>query len=116
MKFEIETFDGKINFGLWQIQVKDVLIQSGLHKALKEKSSPASSSNSRKASISDEDWQELDDRVASAIRLCLAKNVLANVGKFPTAKELWEKLEKLYQTEHLKSIVPEGANSHTANG
>ena len=55
VKFEIEKFDGRINFGLWQVQVKDVLIQSGLHKALKGKSSPASSSGSGKASISDED-------------------------------------------------------------
>ncbi|RYR23874.1 hypothetical protein Ahy_B02g057368 [Arachis hypogaea] len=37
VKLEIEKFDGRINFGLWQVQVKDVLIQSGLHKALKEK-------------------------------------------------------------------------------
>ncbi|RYR69649.1 hypothetical protein Ahy_A03g016205 [Arachis hypogaea] len=29
VKLEIEKFDGRINFGLWQIQVKDVLIQSG---------------------------------------------------------------------------------------
>ncbi|RYR60790.1 hypothetical protein Ahy_A04g017851 [Arachis hypogaea] len=37
-----ENFDGRINFGLWQVQVKDVLIQSGLHKALKEKISGCS--------------------------------------------------------------------------
>ena len=37
VKFDIEKFDGRINFGLWQIQVKDVLIQSGLHMALKGK-------------------------------------------------------------------------------
>jgi hypothetical protein len=35
MKFDIEKFDGRINFGLWKVQVKDVLIQSRLHKALK---------------------------------------------------------------------------------
>ncbi|KAL5850350.1 hypothetical protein ACOSQ4_008363 [Xanthoceras sorbifolium] len=40
LKFDVEKFDGKINFGLWQVQVKDVLIQSGLHKVLKEKSGP----------------------------------------------------------------------------
>ncbi|QHN83844.1 Syntaxin [Arachis hypogaea] len=28
VKLEIENFDGRINFGLWQVQVKDVLIQS----------------------------------------------------------------------------------------
>ncbi|KAL9438154.1 hypothetical protein AB3S75_023924 [Citrus x aurantiifolia] len=103
MKFEIEKFAGRINYGLWQIQVKDVLIQSGLHKALKRKSSLVSSSGSGKASISDEDWEDLDDRAASAIRLCLAKNVLANVGNIPTTKELWEKLEKLYQTKSISN-------------
>ena len=80
MKFEIEKFDGRINFGLWQVQVKDVLIQSGLNKALKGKPSLTSSSGSGKASINDEDWEELDNRVVSAIRQCLTKNVLANVG------------------------------------
>ena len=96
MKFEIEKFDGRINYGLWPIQVKDVLIQSGLHKALKRKSSLTSNNGSGKVSISNEDWENLDDRVASVIRLCLAKNVLTNVGNIPTTKELWEKLEKLY--------------------
>ncbi|RYR42423.1 hypothetical protein Ahy_A08g038900 [Arachis hypogaea] len=41
-ELRFEKFDGRINFGLWQIQVKDVLIQSGLHKALKEKISGCS--------------------------------------------------------------------------
>ena len=30
----MEKFDGKINFGLWQVQVKDVLKQSGPQKDL----------------------------------------------------------------------------------
>ena len=29
MKFDVEKFDGRINFGLWQVHVKDILIQSG---------------------------------------------------------------------------------------
>ena len=29
MKFDVEKFDGRINFGLWQVQVKDLLIRSG---------------------------------------------------------------------------------------
>ena len=45
----------------------------------------------------------MDDRTASAIRLCLAKNVLANIGNIPTMKELWEKLEKLYQTKSISN-------------
>ncbi|MED6115737.1 hypothetical protein PIB30_093572 [Stylosanthes scabra] len=31
----IEKFDGMMVFDLWQVQVKDVLIQSGLHKMRK---------------------------------------------------------------------------------
>ncbi|MCI74947.1 F-box/kelch-repeat protein, partial [Trifolium medium] len=33
VKFDIEKFDGRINFDLWKVHVKDVPIQSGLHKA-----------------------------------------------------------------------------------
>jgi hypothetical protein len=59
MKFDIEKFDDRINFGLWKLQVKDVRIQSRLHKygmsghlkrncpggAVSEKDSEASASN-----------------------------------------------------------------------
>lgn len=93
VKCDIEKFDGRINFGLWQTQVKDVLIQSGLHKALKGKPS----------GMEEEKWEELDMRAVSAIRLSLAKNVLANVQKVSNAKELWEKLEGLYQAKGISN-------------
>ncbi|MED6172223.1 hypothetical protein PIB30_048076 [Stylosanthes scabra] len=35
MKFNIEKFDRRMFFTLWQVQIKDVLIQSGLHKMRK---------------------------------------------------------------------------------
>ncbi|KAL4589303.1 hypothetical protein LXL04_002209 [Taraxacum kok-saghyz] len=80
MRFDVEKYDRRINFGLWQVQVKDVLIQSGLHKALKGKPAPVSSKESSAAGKDDdEEWDDLDLRVASAIRLSLAKNVLANL-------------------------------------
>jgi hypothetical protein len=85
MKFDIEKFDGRINFGLWKVQVNDVLIQSGLHKALKGNTSKMEADK----------WEELDLRAASAIRLCLAKNVLANVQNFSSAKEVWERLKRV---------------------
>ena len=46
VKIEIEEFVGNINFGLRQIQIKDVLIQFGLHKTLKGKPYPTFSSGS----------------------------------------------------------------------
>ncbi|KAL4590864.1 hypothetical protein LXL04_003809 [Taraxacum kok-saghyz] len=98
MRFDVEKYDGRINFCLWQVQVKDVLIQSGLHKALKGKPAPVSSKESSATDKDDdEEWDDFDLRAASAIRLSLAKNVLANVHGISTAKELWEKLEQLYQ-------------------
>jgi len=32
-KCDIEKFNGRINFGLWQTQVKNVLVQFRLHNA-----------------------------------------------------------------------------------
>ncbi|GKA71120.1 hypothetical protein Tco_0777259, partial [Tanacetum coccineum] len=36
IKYDIEKFDGKINFGLWQLRMKALLEQQGLAIALKE--------------------------------------------------------------------------------
>ncbi|KAL5972789.1 hypothetical protein ACLOJK_039595 [Asimina triloba] len=104
-------------------KVKDILIQSGLHKALKGKSTPKVSSSTTpevgsgttpgvssgtsvtgdelksRSVMSNEDWEDLNLRAASAIHLCLAKNILANVHGISTAKKLWEKLEESYQTK-----------------
>ncbi|MED6142605.1 hypothetical protein PIB30_115387, partial [Stylosanthes scabra] len=35
VRFDIDKFHGRMFFGLWQIQAKDVLTQSGLHKMRK---------------------------------------------------------------------------------
>ncbi|KAL5736180.1 hypothetical protein ACOSQ2_030968 [Xanthoceras sorbifolium] len=124
LKFDVEKFDGKINFGLWQVQVKDVLIQSGLHKVLKEKSGPVlkdsgkgesgkGDSSKGESSMSNEDWEEMDLRAASVIRLCLAKNVLANVHGIHSAKELWEKLEGLYQAKGISNRLYLKEQFHT---
>ena len=106
-KFDVEKFDGKINFALWQVQVKDLLIQSGLYKVLKGRPIPLtsakdsevsgdSSGGSGKSTMSDEDWEELDMKAASQIHLNLAKNILANVIGLSTTKEIWDKLKTLY--------------------
>jgi hypothetical protein len=71
-KFEIEKFNGKNNFEIWKVKMHDLLVQQGVVKALlgKEK---------QPASITDEDWDEMDARALSAIRLCLADDVLFNI-------------------------------------
>ena len=87
------------------MQIKDVLIQFGLHKTLKgrpnsgtskelssdggpRESNNGSSEGSKKFSMSDEDWEEIDLRAANAMSLNLAKNALANVHRISTAKRL----------------------------
>jgi len=76
--FSHESWMNYVKDVLIQVQVKDVLIQSSLHKALKGNTSKMEADK----------WEELDLRAASAIRLCLAKNVLANVQNLSSAKEL----------------------------
>ncbi|KAK1406537.1 hypothetical protein QVD17_41940 [Tagetes erecta] len=61
------------------------------------KPTPVPSKDSSGTSKNDEEWEDLDLRAASAIRLCLEKNVLENVHGISTSKDLWEKLEQLYQ-------------------
>lgn len=64
-KFDIEKFDGKISFSIWRIQIKTVITQNGLKKALEGKA--------KKPSImADEQWQELDEKALAAIQLCLS--------------------------------------------
>ena len=64
--------------------------------------------------MSKEDWEELDERAAaSAIQLCLAKNVLTNVGKIPSTKEIWERLENLYQKKSISNRLYLKEQFHT---
>ncbi|KAL4591141.1 hypothetical protein LXL04_004091 [Taraxacum kok-saghyz] len=78
------------------------------------KPAPVSSKESSAAGKDDdEEWDDLDLRAASAIRLSLAKNVLANVHGISTAKELWEKLEQLYQGKGISNRLYLKEQFHT---
>jgi hypothetical protein len=51
--------------------------------------------------MSKEDWEKMDRRERSMIRLCLVDSLLLNVSGESTTKELWEKLGNLYQSKSL---------------
>lgn len=53
--------------------------------------------------MKDEDWQKMDQKSKSSIRLCLLDSMLLNVFGEATAKDLWDKLGSLYQTKSLVS-------------
>ena len=64
-KFEVEKFDVMNNFGMWQCEVMDVLVQQELDITLEDK--PKGMSN--------KDWEKINRQTCDTIRLCLAKNV-----------------------------------------
>jgi hypothetical protein len=70
-----------------------VLIQLGSHKALKENIS----------NMENEKWEKLDLRASSTICMSLAKNILANVLGTSSTKELWEKVEGIYQAKSISN-------------
>lgn len=92
MKFDIEKFDRQVNFGLWQLKMKAILVQSGCHKALEGVSNKPSG-------MTVDTWEEIDLKALSAIQLCLSDDVLREVAKETTSAGLWLKLESLYMTK-----------------
>lgn len=97
-RFEIEKFNGKNNFEIWKVKMHDLLVQQGVAKALLGK-------NKRPASMTEDEWDEMDARALSGIRLCLADDVLFNIVSEKTAADLWSKLEKLYMTKSLTNRI-----------
>ena len=77
-KFDIEKFDSKISFSIWRVQIRAVLTQNELKKALDGKTK-------KPASMSDKQWDELDEKALSSIQLCLSKQVLREVVNEITA-------------------------------
>ena len=97
-KFEIEKFNGSNNFELWKVKMRDMLVQQGVAKALVGKTK-------KPYDMSNEDWNEIDEKALSAIRLCLADDVLFNIVSETTAAGLWTKLESLYMTKSLTNKI-----------
>jgi hypothetical protein len=92
LKMEIEKFNGKI-FELWKLKMEDLLVDRDQWIAVDLGMEPTGTSA--------DDWKKMDQKAKSTIRLCLSDLVLLNVSKEATAKDLWEKLGKLYQSKSL---------------
>ena len=97
-KFEIEKFNGSNNFELWKVKMRDMLIQQGVLKELAGKTK-------KPYDMSNEPWNKIDEKALSAIRLCLADDVLFNIVSETTAAGLWTKLESLYMTKSLTNKI-----------
>lgn len=91
-KFDIEKFNRSVNFGLWKVKMRAILVQNGLSKALlgKEK---------KPATMTEDQFDEIDEKALSTVQLCLSNEVLREVVKETTTAGLWLKLESLYMTK-----------------
>ena len=84
-KFEIENFNGKNNFELWKLKMRDLLVQQGLQIALDEK-------RKRPLTMTEDEWEDPDSKALSTICLCLADDVLFNIIGETLATSVWNKL------------------------
>ena len=69
VKFEIEKFNGSNNFDLWKVKMRDMLVQQGVARELAGKTK-------KPLDMSNEDWEEMDERALTAIHMCLDDDVL----------------------------------------
>ena len=91
-RVEIEKFNGQ-NFELWKLKMEDLLVDKEQWATVDPGTKPIG--------VSTEDWEKLDRKAKSMIRLCLSDSVLLNVSGEDSAKKLWEKLGNLYQSKSL---------------
>jgi hypothetical protein len=116
-RIEIEKFNGK-KFELWKLKMEDLLVDkekwidvdpstqptgtpSTNTQATGTQPTSTQTTSTPTTGMLKEDWEKLDRRVRSIIRLCLADSVLLNVSRESTAKEPWDKLGNLYQSKPL---------------
>jgi hypothetical protein len=98
LKFEVENFSGKSNFELWKLKMRDLLVQQGLQKTFAGKSN-------KPTTMTEWEWEDLDAKTLSTIRLCLADEVMFNIVRDDKTSGLWRKLESIYMTKSLMSII-----------
>jgi hypothetical protein len=116
-RIEIEKFNGK-NFELWKFKMEDLLVdkeqwvvvdpsthptgtQSTGTQSIGTQPTSTQTTSTQPTGMSKEDWENLDRRARSIIRLCLEDSVLLNVSGEFTAKDLWDKLDNLYLSKSL---------------
>ena len=79
LKFQISSFDGQNNFGLWRIKMKALLRREGTVRALDGKYPD---------DMTSAEIEEMDEKAHSAIQLSLDDKVLREVADEETAAGL----------------------------
>ena len=74
--------------------MKDLLVQQGSVKALYEKAK-------KPETMTDDEWEELNMKAVSTIRLCLANKLMYDVMDDVSTVAIWLKLESQYMSKPL---------------
>jgi gag-polypeptide of LTR copia-type len=93
-KYDIEKYDAKTSFALWQVRMTAILSSIGIKDAIHGRDKLVEP-------ITDKKWFDLDDKALSIIQMCLSNSTLQEVLSDNTAKDLWEKLESKYMKKSL---------------
>ena len=86
-KIDVEKFDGRNNFGLWQSEVMDGLYQQDLDIALEE---------NKPQDIDQKDWERQNRKACGVIRSCLSREQKYPFMKETSASNLWKALENKF--------------------
>jgi hypothetical protein len=89
-RFEVVKFDGSGNFGLWQLRVKDLLMQQGNLAGLAKK---------KPEKMEADVWEEKQTLAVATIRLCLSDQVMHHMIGLKTPKEIWDKLKTQFMSK-----------------
>nr|GEX69223.1 retrovirus-related Pol polyprotein from transposon TNT 1-94 [Tanacetum cinerariifolium] len=90
-RFNIEKFNGKNDFRLWQIKMCALMVQQGCDAALE----------TLPADMEANETAALIKKAYSTLILCLGDRVLREVTKETIAAGIWTKLTSLYMTKSL---------------
>lgn len=90
--FEMENFSEKTNFDLWKVKMRALLVQQGVNALLGDVGFEKDVDAKEKVSIM--------ERVHSTLILSLGDKALREVTKEKTAKDIWDKMESLYNVKY----------------
>ena len=93
-KYDIEKYDGKTSFALWQVRMAAILSSQGVNDAIFGRDNFIDA-------LTDSKWRTMDDQALSIIQLCLSNLTLQEVLSNKSAKGLWKKLESIYMKKYL---------------
>ena len=84
-RFDIEKFDGKTRFALWQVRMLTILASYAVNDTIFGRDELPNA-------ITDKKWRDMDGKALFIVQLCLSNGTLQEVMEEKTAKDLWEKL------------------------